>query len=703
MKVARIFTVTVGCVLGLFSSRVSAQPFAYIAAVSGWTCNSGCGSTGVHVVNTATGAKLKTFFPAGLNDETDRLALSPDGRKIYAMIARREPPTTAGPPARYQPRAIVPIDLTAERVRPAVRLGTAEGSLTAAMAPDGRRLYVATEGPGVLSVLDTATDTIVQTLTVGGALRAMAINPAGTRLYLLDTSGSIRVVDTQSVSLTATYSAGPNPVSIAVGPDGSILVADGTERTLTILSEADGGVVRTISLAAPATQAILNPAGTTAFVLQSSSTAGGHIETITLATGASISLALPDRGDGLAVSADGARLFVLNARGRRRPEIVTVDGITGGLVTTTALEETTTSSLPFLYGTGFAVVPPATCSVAVAPQTVIFGKAGGSKMLAAPVPGGCPWSVETGTTGVVVSPSTGYGPVTLTVSIGPDISGRVTAVRINGQSLRVIRAVPKMVIDTPGQGEALIQPFRVAGWAVDDIGFEPLGNDKGTGVNTVHLWAFPLEGGPARFVGAADRYPLYGATRFDVSLSLGGTASLDSPYSSSGFELPVSDLAPGRWRLSAYAFSTRSNAFNNVATVEVTIEPRVSRPAMVVDSPRDGDRVAQSFPVSGWAIDRGALSGTGVDVVHVWAYPDGGAAPVFVGAATYSLRRPDVAAFFGNTQFDPSGFALAAQGVVPGKYTLVAFARSTLTGQFNIVQTVRLTVEGGAALRPRPR
>jgi hypothetical protein len=270
---------------------------------------------------------------------------------------------------------------------------------------------------------------------------------------------------------------------------------------------------------------------------------------------------------------------------------------------------------------------------------------------------------------------------------------------MNGQSTRILRAIPKMVIDTPGDGAVTMQPFNLGGWAVDDIGVGPL--VAGTGVNTVHLWAFPLPTGPPRFVGATD--PLRWVTRIDVSQALGGTASSASAYAPSGFNLPVSGLPPGRWRLAAYAFSTRSNAFNNVATVELTIEPRVSRPAMVVDSPRDGDRVAQSFPVSGWAIDRGALSGTGVDVVHVWAYPDGGAAPVFVGAATYSLRRPDVAAFFGNTQFDPSGFALAAQGVVPGKYTLVAFARSTLTGQFSIVQTVRLTVEGGTALRPRPR
>ena len=45
-----------------------------------------------------------------------------------------------------------------------------------------------------------------------------------------------------------------------------------------------------------------------------------------------------------------------------------------------------------------------------------------------------------------------------------------------------------------------------------------------------------------------------------------------------------------------------------------------SQPAMAVDTPAAG-QVAASFQLAGWALDRGAATGAGVDSVHIWAYP----------------------------------------------------------------------------------
>jgi hypothetical protein len=42
---------------------------------------------------------------------------------------------------------------------------------------------------------------------------------------------------------------------------------------------------------------------------------------------------------------------------------------------------------------------------------------------------------------------------------------------------------------------------------------------------------------------------------------------------------------------------------------------------------------AGSFVVGGWAFDRGARTGTGIDAVHVWAYPADGGEPAFLGSA----------------------------------------------------------------------
>jgi hypothetical protein len=99
------------------------------------------------------------------------------------------------------------------------------------------------------------------------------------------------------------------------------------------------------------------------------------------------------------------------------------------------------------------------------------------------------------------------------------------------------------------------------------------------------------------------------------------------------------------------------------------------------------------FTVAGWAIDTGAESGTGVDAVHVDAYPNpgSGAAPIFLGGATYGLERPDVGAVFA-PQFTRAGFSIGPIQLAPGPYLPVAFPHSTVSGQFSPPMTATITV-----------
>jgi hypothetical protein len=44
---------------------------------------------------------------------------------------------------------------------------------------------------------------------------------------------------------------------------------------------------------------------------------------------------------------------------------------------------------------------------------------------------------------------------------------------------------------------------------------------------------------------------------------------------------------------------------------------------MSTDIPANHATVGQPFTIAGWAIDLAAASGTGVNTVHIWAYPPG--------------------------------------------------------------------------------
>ena len=57
---------------------------------------------------------------------------------------------------------------------------------------------------------------------------------------------------------------------------------------------------------------------------------------------------------------------------------------------------------------------------------------------------------------------------------------------------------PQVVIDTPRSQQDVGQPFHFGGWAAD------LSASSGTGIATLHAWAYPLTGGPPVFLGATE-------------------------------------------------------------------------------------------------------------------------------------------------------------------------------------------------------
>jgi hypothetical protein len=111
---------------------------------------------------------------------------------------------------------------------------------------------------------------------------------------------------------------------------------------------------------------------------------------------------------------------------------------------------------------------------------------------------------------------------------------------------------------------------------------------------------------------------------------------------------------------------------------------------MAIDTPRSG-QVDRSFEVAGWALDLAAPEGTDVDTVHLWAYPAGGAAAIFLGVASIGDERPDVAATYG-AQFARSSYSLHVGRLGPGTYDVVVYAHRAATNSFDAAQVVRVTI-----------
>ena len=115
---------------------------------------------------------------------------------------------------------------------------------------------------------------------------------------------------------------------------------------------------------------------------------------------------------------------------------------------------------------------------------------------------------------------------------------------------------------------------------------------------------------------------------------------------------------------------------------------QLGNPAMALDVPTSGASVGSIFTLGGWAVDRAAASGAGVDYVHAYAYPiaaynggvTGGA--IFLRQINVSNPRPDIAAALGS-QFTNCGFSGSVSTLSPGVYRIYVYAHSTVTGTFN--------------------
>jgi hypothetical protein len=128
--------------------------------------------------------------------------------------------------------------------------------------------------------------------------------------------------------------------------------------------------------------------------------------------------------------------------------------------------------------------------------------------------------------------------------------------------------------------------------------------------------------------------------------------------------------------------------------VRITIAPKASNrtgPQVVIDTPVPDATVGRGFLVAGWAADLDETVGTGVDTLHVWAYPATGGDPIFLGATAYGGARPDVGEIFGD-QFKNSGYGLVVDTLPAGTYDLAVFAWSTVQGGFVPAKVVRVTV-----------
>ena len=170
--------------------------------------------------------------------------------RLVATCALCSPPL-AGPfayVANSNSSSVSVIDTASNTV--VATVGVGNRPIGVAITPDGSRAYVANSNSNSVSVIDTASNTVVATVAVESYPQGVAITPDGSRAYVANTfSNSISVINTASNTVTATVGVEAAPSAVAITPDGNhVYVTDGsfTFGSVSVIDTVTNTVVATV-------------------------------------------------------------------------------------------------------------------------------------------------------------------------------------------------------------------------------------------------------------------------------------------------------------------------------------------------------------------------------------------------------------------------------------------------------------------------
>ena len=637
-----------------FAAPAYAQPFLYSMRLTQPCTPTGCAAASLVITNARTGEVVNADDPPllGPNDGHLRtMATSVDGQRLYLSIGF------------VRPRLLI-MNLVTNRIDTIIPMSESQGPWTLVPDPSGRVLYASNPLGARITVLDAITGQETSHLQLDHAFTT-ALSTDGSLLAVTEPAiGVVTLLDPRTLTVRVRVSVCASPQRVAMSSDAARVFVTcflaAPRGMLMTIDTATGAIVNSTPTAHRPDRVVVSASTGKIYVTMDTPGVWGVIDGTGTLTVHSADI---PRGATMAMSDDGRRLYIAGLN-----EIIVIDTAT----------DTPAGNLPGGSDLHLAVSTP--CDFVLPSQPSVFGAAGGTGSLTVPAPAGCAWAIQNVSIPSqlrITSVSTGVGPGTITYAVAPSSTPFTATIRIANQAAHVSREIPRLWIDTPRDGATVTSPFVIAGWTLAES------VDAATsGIDVVHAWAFPSDGGAPRFLGSATM----GGPRPDVAAAFG------SGYGRSGFSLITPWFRPGRYQISVYGRS-RTGQFDAFAATNITAVGESG--AMALDFPSAGlvvQPAAAHLFIAGWAIDRAAATGSGADVIHAWAFPVGPGDPVFLGSATAGSPRPDVGAFFGE-RFTPSGFsALLPAPRRPGTYDLAVYARSTATGLFDQWRVVRITV-----------
>ncbi|MCH8274225.1 MAG: YncE family protein [Armatimonadetes bacterium] len=242
----------------------------------------------------------------------------------------------ASGPGLMRPRAIGErrfIEMKGGRLLSALLL-VATAAVHSSQAEAQAFAYVSNLGGNTVSVIDTATNSVIATVPVGFAPTGVAVHPAGTFVYVANrTANTVSVIDTAANSVTATIPVGVEPTGVAVNPAGTfVYVANQFSNTVSVIDTATNTVVDTVSVGTDPHGVAVHRTGAFVYVSNQLSNSVSVIDTATNSVMATVPVGVGP--SGVVAHPDGTRVYAVN---RNSDSVSVIDTATNTVIATVSV------------------------------------------------------------------------------------------------------------------------------------------------------------------------------------------------------------------------------------------------------------------------------------------------------------------------------------------------------------------------------
>jgi len=161
-----------------------------------------------------------------------------------------------------------------------------------AITPNGSYAYVTNSGSNTVSVISTSTNAIVKTVTVKGRPYAIAITPNGSYAYVADDHfNNVSVISTSTNTVVKIVGVGTTPEHVAITPNGSYAyVTNVVPGTVSVINTSTNTVVKTVAVGGQPYGIAIAPGGSYAYVTGGSTNNVSVINTSTNAVVSTVSV-----------------------------------------------------------------------------------------------------------------------------------------------------------------------------------------------------------------------------------------------------------------------------------------------------------------------------------------------------------------------------------------------------------------------------